>query len=299
MECYFHMFANGDDARNFITSFEEFQLAFNRVAVCQYLSGVKVLSFSIEDSHPHFLLFGSYKVCDSFRRFYETISSRSIAHRRGSLDGVNLHCELYEVSDESYLRNVAVYTIIQPTKDGKSVMPYDYLFGTGSLYFRPKNAVLPWRLQEDVQELYPLVRFGEMTYDQRRKICGSRTDIPDDWLICNGFILPTNYVDVKHYESIFRTHNCFRVFLSSGRDKYTVVLDKMAAVRGLMIDDLEARSLSEKLCMTLFGKKGTRHITPEQRMTLSRELHKRHGLSIRQISTLTKISEEELRKYLH
>ena len=86
--------------------------------------------------------------------------------------------------------------------------------------------------------------------------------------------------------------------MSSGKNKYTDVLDKMASVRGIMIDDLQARTLCEATCMELFGRKGTRHITPEQRMNLARELYKKYTLSTRQLSILTKLPEEEICKYI-
>ncbi|MBP9987764.1 MAG: hypothetical protein KBT44_07585 [Bacteroidales bacterium] len=297
MKGYYHMYANGSDARNFIIEEVEFVLAFNRVGLCCYLSGAVVVSFSIEDSHPHILLWGTYEQCLKFKRYYEEISRRCIARRRGSLDGVVLCCRLDEVQDTSYLMNVAVYTIVQPTKDGKAVMPYDYLYGSGALYFRSCNVLLPWMVN-DRNEIERPVTFGSLTVNEKRRICGSKSLVPDDWLVCRGFILPTNYVDVKRFESIYKTHNCYRVFLSSGKDKLKVVQDRMAQSRGLMIEDIEARKYCESACMELFGRKGTRHITPEQRITLARELHRRHGLCCRQLSTLTKLPEEEIRNYV-
>lgn len=297
MKGYYHMFANGGDAKNFIIDEEDFLSAFNRVGLCSHLSNATVVSFSIEDSHPHVLLWGTRSECDCYVRAYEDISIRCIARRRGSLDGVSLHCELYHVADSDYLRNVAVYTIIQATKDGKSIMPYDYLYGSGSLYFRSSRVIFPWLLDENGRVKDP-VAFGSLTVREKRKLCGSLSFIPDDWLVCQGFILPTNYVDVSRFESIYRTHNCYRVFLSSGKDRYRDVLDKMASVRGVMIEDLEARRICESTCMEMFGRKGTRHITPQQRITLARALYKRHGFSIRQLSTLAKLTEEELHNYL-
>lgn len=297
MEKYYHLFANGADARNFITNKEEMKAAFNRVGLCSSLTGAVVVAFSIEESHPHILLWGEYQDCMRFESYYVDISVRCIARRRGSLDGVKFHCELYEVSDPSYLRTVAMYTIIQPTKDGKPVMPYDYLYGSGPLYFRSEKSVLPWLLDDEGKVCKP-VRFGELNERQKQIVCGSTSRIPEVWLVCNGYILPSSYVDIERFEDIYRTHNCFRVFMSSGKDKYSVVQDKMASVRGVMIDDLEARQLSETITLELFGRKGTRHITPQQRIILARELRRRYSLSMRQISVLTKLPEAEIREYI-
>lgn len=296
-EHYYHMFANGDDAKNFITEESEFRTAFNRFGVCQYRTGVKVLSFSVEDSHPHALLHGTYEDCLAFKDLYQDLSLRSIARRRGSQDGVNLNCEIYRVSSEQYLMNVAAYTIIQATKDGKSIMPYDYLYGTGPLYFRSRHTVLPW-LINDAGEMCTPCRIADLTVRERLAVCATRAELPQEWLVCNGFILPTNYIDVKGFEKIFRTHNCFRVFLSSNKSKDEPILEHMAEARGILIEDLEARQLCRQACQSLFNKESTRPLSPEQRISLARHLRHDHHLSIRQLSFLTHISELELRKYI-
>ena len=146
---YFHLFANGDDARGFILDVEDFYAAFNRFGVCAAATGVAVLSFSIEDSHPHALLYGLESECVKFKELYETTTLHYIVSNRGSAGGVVFYLELYPIADEDYLRNVAAYTIVQPTKDGKRVMPYDYLWGTGSMYFRPENHIPIWSVKAD------------------------------------------------------------------------------------------------------------------------------------------------------
>ena len=291
------MFANGDDAKNFITSEREFKAAFNRVGLCAFKTGATVVAFSIEDSHPHVLLWGEFAKCLAFKRLYESTSIRCIARRRGNADGVVLHCELYEVSDESYLMNVATYTIVQATKDGKSVMPYDYRYGTGALYFRKSYSILPW-LVDDSGVIHEPVTFGSLKDKQKAEHCWSKTYIPNNWLVCNGFILPTNYVDIARFESIYKTHNCFRAFLSSGKNSDTRIKETMSGIRGLQIEDLEARRICESVCRGLFGKRTARHLTTEERLRLAQALRNQYHLAHRQLSFLTYIPETELRKYI-
>ena len=297
MNSYYHMFANGDDAKNFITTKAEFKAAFNRVGLCAYITGVVVVSFSIEDSHPHALLWGTLEACSRFKILYERMSIRCISRRRGSADGVVLHCEIYEVTDESYLKNVAAYTIVQATKDGKAVMPYDYLYGTGALYFRSRQTVMPWLIGEDGMVHSP-VKFGSLKVREQLAYCGSKTRISADWLVCNGFILPTNYVDVARFESIYKTHNCFRAFMCSGKSRDESIMAKMSEIRGIALEDLEARRISETVCLELFGKRTSRHLATGERLELAQALRSRYHIAHRQLSFLTRISEDELRKYI-
>ena len=219
------MFANGDDSRNFITSLKDFYAAFNRIGVCAANSSAKVVSFSIEDTHPHILLYGTEPDCIKFKNAYLISTLRYIAANRGSLYDVILNYELYPIKSEDYLKNVAVYTIIQATKDGKRVMPYDYIWGSGSLYFRPDNTIPIWCADENgvVSEPMPI---GKLNARDKESMLHSRKKVPDNWLICNGFLLPDNYVDIKLFESIYQTHNCYRVFLSNGKRKDDAVTTK-------------------------------------------------------------------------
>ena len=121
---YFHVCANGADARNFIICQADYFAAFNLVAVCAANTQVVVVSFSLEDSHPHFLLWGTEADCLRFKILYERLYSHHAAATRKGKSELVLRCELYPIGDDQdYLLNVAVYTVIQATKDGKAVMP--------------------------------------------------------------------------------------------------------------------------------------------------------------------------------
>lgn len=294
---FYHLYANGDDAQHFITSEKEFKTAFNRFGVCQNATGVRIASFSIEDSHPHALIYGTFLQCRTFLKLFEGISLRSIVQNRGSLDGVRLKCVLSEISDSSYLMNVGTYTIVQATKDGKSVMPYDYLYGTGALYFRSSNCILPWLMDERGNVCKP-VRFDTLTSREKKKLCASRYSIPDDWLICNGFILPSNYVDIPLFESIYKTHNCFRFFMCRGRKSDEEIMSRMAQTREVALEDLAARKLCEEACEKLLGRKTLKYATLEQRIRIAQLLRSSYRMAYRQLRALTYLPESELRKYV-
>lgn len=296
-EHYYHMFANGDDAKNFITNENEFKAAFNRFALCQHLTGAAVLSLSVEDTHPHALLWGNYECCRKFVDLYVDLSRRSVIRKRGTTDGMILSCEMLEIDDDQYLKNVGTYTITQATKDGKAVMPYDYLYGTGALYFRSRYAVLPWLVDDSGHQMKP-VKLGSLPVREQRALNGSRRSLPPDYLVCNGFVLPTNYVDVRRFESIYKTHNCFRAFMASGKARDEEILRRMSELRGVVIEDMQARSLCREACLQLFGKQTTRHLTTTERISLAQHLRKLYSISYRQLSSLVWIPESELRKYV-
>ena len=294
---HFHMFSNGNDAQNFIICKEDFYAEFNITAVCVHNSGAGMLAFSIEETHAHFVLYGTYGECTKFKNLFQNSSMSHIRATRRTTDNVHLDFHLSVIEDVEYLRNVSIYTIAQATKDGKSVMPYDYLWGTGSLYFRQPYSVPIWYYYKDgiINKPY---RIGELSKKAANKIKHSKMPVPDDWLVCNDYILPSNYIDTKQFESIFKTHNCFRAFMSSGRNKDTSILDKMADSRGVMLDDLELRRISETVCIELFKTRTARWLSTTQRMELAKHLWKEYHISYRQLSSVCRIPEEELREYI-
>ena len=293
---FYHFYANGDDAKNFIISERDFIFEFNLVGICAYEKGVIVVSFSVEDSHPHGLLYGTEKDCESYKIQFETSSLRHIAATRGSCDNVTLKCELSLVDDEDYLKNVGTYSIVQPTKDGKPIMFYDYKWGTGSMYFRPEGNIPIWQLGPD-GSLLPAVRYGDLPARERRRICGRHT-IPEDWLVCNGIILPNNYVDVRRFEQIYRTFNCYRAFCGAGNKQLAVVQERMAVARGVLMDDMEARGKCKEVADELFDGRDPRRMSVDQRLGLARALRQRDRLSFRQLSTLVRLPESEIVKYI-
>lgn len=298
MRQYYHLFANGDDARDFITSVDDFKMAFNRVAVCAAkYPNLKVLAFSIEESHPHFLVFCTFEECVEFKCLYESLTLSYIAATRGSRDGVVFELEILSIDSDDYLFNVASYVIVQPTKDGKTVMPYDYRWGTGSMYFRPEGLPPIWCFNEKWAICHS-VEYGSLTYRERRAMTHTTKEVPSGWLVCNGLILPTNYIEVGMYESIFRTFNCFRTFMSAGKLKLQPVIDRMAITRGIGMQDIEARRLAQSISEQLFGKKDSRWLTQMQRLQLAKELRSNYQLTFRQVATLTRLPEIEIRKYI-
>lgn len=294
---YYHMFADGDAARNFIICPKDFLASFNRVGVISANSKAKVVGFAIEDSHPHLLLYGSKEDCRDFKGKYEKSTMHYIAATRGSTDDVILDCELDYQDDPEHLLNVAAYIIVQPTKDGKAVMPYDYLYGTGALYFRTPGTVLPWFINEDglVTESVPISSFGKR---KREALLFSHMEVPGQWEVANGFLLPTNYVDTSLFERIYGTHNRYRVFMCSNKQRLQAVQDRMARVCGISMEDLEARRVCSEVCMTLYQKSDPRKLTPPQRLSVARDLRKRYLLSFRQLATIVRLPEQEIRNYV-
>ncbi|MGM9741687.1 MAG: hypothetical protein ACI3ZC_01340 [Candidatus Cryptobacteroides sp.] len=289
---YYHFFADGNNSRNFIMSENDFIFQFNLFGICSHISGATVLSFSLEDTHPHALIFGSDGECLNFTKNYEIRTLRHISGTRSHDETARIDCRIIKIEGENYLRTVAAYTVIQPTKDGKGIMFYDYKWGTGSMYFRPINHNSIW-----ASNPHTIRQFHELTAREQRNI-GARTGLPGHWMIAGKLIMPENYIDVKMYEGIFRTHNCFRAYTGAGKNQYMEIQKRMAGHIGITMNDNEARECCRVTVNNLFGNEDIRELSMKQRIELAMELKKRFTLSTRQISSLAHIPELEVRKYV-
>ena len=296
---YFHLCADGNKARNFILGKADFIAVMNIVAVCAANTNVTIVAFSLEDTHPHFLLYGTVEECGAFKDLFESTCIRYACRTRNGSAEFELKGEFYPVDDDiAHLRNVAAYVVIQPTKDGKRVMPYDYLWGSGSLYFRNHVHYPVWSFDDNGVFSEP-VRFDSLSVQERREMSHSRKyTVPGDWLVAGGVVMPTNYIDIAGFEAIFQTPNCFRVFLSGNKHREEELLQQMSQQVGVSLEDTEARSICSTVCKEMFGIRDVRRLDTRSRVTLAQSLRSRYRISFRQLSALVLLPESEVRKYV-
>lgn len=294
---YYHLCSDGELTPQFIDDDDDFRVAFNLVGVCAANSDVKVLAFSIEDTHLHSLLYGTKTGCVAFKNLYEESWVHHIGRIRGTRKNADIELELIPIDSEEYLMNVGTYTIYQATKDGKKVMPYDYRWGTGSMYFRRKGYQSIW-CTDDSGVNPGFSKIEDYSERARRRLLCSRLSVPYFWRMCGDILLPDNYVDVARFEQIYRTANCFRVFLGNSRNRDQMVQEKMAAYRGVSLEDTEARKICKAMMTELFGFKDVRRLDGLGRVQLAQHLRKKYRLSARQIAALSLLPYKEVCKYI-
>ena len=96
----------------------------NIVALCAANTEAVVVAFTLEDTHLHLFLYGTRDECVNFKKMFEATYCRYAARSRSNNGPFRLTVELYSTgNDEDYIRNIAAYTVIQPTKDGKGRVP--------------------------------------------------------------------------------------------------------------------------------------------------------------------------------
>ena len=76
------------------------------------------------------------------------------------------------------------------------------------------------------------------------------------------------------------------------------MLRRMAEQRGVSLEDLEARIICGNVCKSLFGTRDPRRLDASQRIRLAQQLRHQYRLTFRQLATLVRLPETEVRNYV-
>ena len=293
---YYHFYSDGKLSAELFLSKADFVAALNRLAVCaNRYPDVKIVAFTFEDTHVHFLLYCREEEGKAFCDMFKKLTMMHISRTRGGKPGdLYIHFESEALEDETYIKRVGAYVIIQPTKDGKGVMPYDYPWSSAPLYFRGEKTIPGWCVDKNGNVQAP-GRLCNMSHRERRRCLKTVAKIPDDWLVCNGIVLPSNYVDIARFESIFGSHNAYRVFQSRSVDGDMV--RRTANTKGVSLSDQEMRTACKRVCREVFAAEGVRSLNVVQRLEVARHLRNRYLVSIKQLSRIVHVPMEEIERF--
>jgi hypothetical protein len=73
---------------------------------------------------------------------------------------------------------------------------------------------------------------------------------------------------------------------------------RMAEYRGVTFEDLEARKICGDICKQLYGTRDPRRLSGTQRIAVAQQLRHQFRLTFRQLSTLVRLPETEIRVHV-
>jgi len=269
MEGFFHLYSEGKLTPDLNISEKDFARNSNNIAISSHLSVANVLGYSVVDSHVHTLLKNRIEVVEMFA---DTFQNR-MWHQGCS----NFNLRIVKVDNEDYLKIVGSYVICQATKDGKQVMPYDYRWSSASLYFRTIPVDTLW-LNDDAGNKLEIKTFSELGARQRLSLHNTKQPLPGEWRICteNGLILPSSFVSIGEFESIYKTYNTFRTFMGTNKK--------------------HDREVARAMCQDLYSTFDIKSLDLTKRITLARAIKDKYRMGTAQLSRRVYLPEEELKR---
>ena len=258
---------------------EDFKVGMNQVAVLAATISVQVLAFILMSNHVHFVLGGTKDDATDFitafkKRFSQYYAKKYSAKeflRENEVDFRELN-----LNDESLERAIA-YVQMNSVAANICLSPSGYPWGTGGLFFNENKTKGK--------------AIGELSKRECIKLLRSRALLPSGYIVSEGIVLPSSYVDVQMVESLFKSAKRMNYFLQSS-SKAKLVKEAPSFKDQLIV------SAMQDLTVSLFRKKTFGDLTNLQKSEILKQLRYRFSSEPNQLSRISGISFEEVCRML-
>ena len=272
---------------------EDFKVAMNYVAIlAAQTPEVIVLAFILMSNHVHFLLKGKE---EDVTAFVERFKSRYSLYyrrkygvrellRRNHVDTQEIPTGYNGKADEKEAFEKAVaYVQMNCVAANICTHPSQYAWGTGATFFNPSP--------------HGGIPLSNLSARARMRLLRSDSvDLPKDWRVCEGgYILPSEYVDIKTVENCFRSPQRMDFFLkNSSKAKKRIQWDQnLPAFR-----DQTILAAVPDLCFSLFGRVSFSELTASEQAEFARQIRYRFSADPNQIARVCGISYEQAARLL-
>lgn len=236
---FWHVYSDGKQADIPFYSDEDKIFAINSIAVVALSTNVKVLCVNVNDTHLHVIVVG-----ENGELFSDRLKRRLMRYFKSTGQEDKVGKGLFLSCDEITQRKEALAKIIYTFRncmDFFRLMPWEYRFGAGNVYFTDKKCT-----GQPVATL---------SYREKRELFQTNVDIPDNWLVDNyGMLVPGSYMDVKTVEKLFGSPRAFLAFLYVRREDEQLMKQQFHEqyLENRRIQDWRERG--NELCNSYFGK---------------------------------------------
>ena len=189
--------------------------------------------------------------------------------------------------DDQELMRKIIYVFRNPLDAGDPLLPENYRWGVGRLFFHEDTAVAAKRV-------------GDMTLDERRALFHTRIDLPEDWEVdAHGMLLPRCYIDLDGVYKLFQSPRRYLSFLFV-RKKDITEQDAQCARPFLEIRaDKQLRADANAESLRLFHLPITKLPEPDRLHIASLLWQNRRTLSRKQLARATHLSPALIEAVFH
>lgn len=266
---------------------EDFKVAMNYVAIEAALHPeVTVLAFILMSNHVHFVLKSKREdakdFLESFKKRYSMYYRRKYGVKE-FLRGNTL--DIREIPyDEEAPERVIAYVLMNSVAAGICAHPSQYPWGSSGVLFN--------------QTINEGVAMNNLSVRALKRLL--RTDcesIPGEWTVNRaGYIEPSEYVDIKGVESLFRTPKRMNYFLNSSskaKKRMEWADENLPAFK-----DQTILAALPDLCRSLFQKDSFAQLTEKEQTEFARQIRFRFSADATQIARVCGITYSHAAKLL-
>ena len=283
---FFHVCTDGASIPWMFQDDQDFIAGINRIGICFLKTSITIIAYVLMDNHVHFLLYGTMPQCKAFITLYKRLTGKWILTKYGISDYLrHLPTDIIRIDSEERLLNTIAYIDRNALIAGYSKLPGEYQWGSARYFFKEQNGF----------ETYKLI--SDMTRREQRAILGTRTIVPDDWMIDdNGMICPLSFLDIKAIESYFKTPMRYSYFLAKKQEG--VIEQELEHAQKTFIQDKELRFIVRQIAKDLFGKEDLNELDIKSRLILARKLRYDYASTVKQIARILRLEKSVLSDYI-
>jgi hypothetical protein len=234
-------------------------------------------------NHFHFILSGSYQECWKFGNEYKRMCGMMMKRTQESDAGMkDVELQVKEITNMSYLEYAIAYVLRNPVVAGFRIMPHQYEWSSGDMYFR-SSYIASGR------------RADSFSIKELSRLLNSNIKIPGHYIIDeSGIISPLNYIDYKEVEDIFKHPSRLLGLLSAKKETEFEIF--MGVADNYTPDIEELKDSVRELIRVEFGVKAVSQLSMEQRVLLCGLMRRNFRASRKQIALITRLNMETINK---
>lgn len=271
---FWHVFSPGKETPVLFVEDDDYVYAMNVVCLAKIsFPNVYVVAFEIMDNHFHFLLSGTESDIDGFCKLIIKKLSRYFPLPKAFCFKRKL------IETLQSFRNNVIYIhrngyVINPTET-----PFSYQWGTGPYYFC--NFPFESRPAKEV-----------FTDERRKMFKGRAPEIPKDWEIFNGYVMPSSYCSIKYGMALFR--DAHHYFSSLFKNVESLVELAEEFDDGEYLTDPELMKVVSGAIRSRYNVLRIKDLTRAQKLELAKMLHFDYKSSNGQVRRVLNLSPYEV-----
>lgn len=261
---FFHVYSDGKLSSSIFIDPEDFIKAINLIPQYALKNDLKVLAYTVTGTHLHMMLKGPNRSIKYFISDYKSMILRYLASigRKISTDSFLMSSK--EMETLTQVKKTICYILRNSLDVDKTLMPSYYEWSSAHLYFAND------RIHSTG------VKISETSEHQRVIMLKTKFDFPPEWWVLpNGLINPSCFVDYQMVNDMFKTANAFIAFMYFRSDDDAVIKRYMSGRAINELSDNELRKSVSALASDLFHT-GIRDLSVCEKVALVSHLRKNY-----------------------
>lgn len=286
-DCY-HIYSDGTRLAVLCDTDEDYVFMMNQIAITSLYCDVRILCQEVMRTHFHIVAIGAPEQIQKYRReIKRLITKRYNRDGLGHIVKDSIQIAVDPIKDDEELRRKIIYVFRNCTEAGFRLLPEDYPWGPGQVYYR--------------QDKTSYRKVSELHYREQCRLFRTKVKLPADWEYDpKGMLVPRSYFDTEYiHNEVFLSPRQFIAFLNV--KKKDLIEMEAADARPFQEKQDEGKLLKE-----MEQESMNRYDKPIKQLSQVDKIHlatyfwnERKTLSVKQLARLSRLNEDVLRAIVH